>query len=230
MRIWLLGQIECKQFGIADEFMSKKKIHPFWRFVSIATLGGLRTRVRTQQKLIYLTFDDGPHPEYTPKLLELLRHYQARASFFLVGTECLKNAEIVQQIVEDGHLVGNHSTTHPDMQEMPVILQWREYAAADKILTQVLRRPSSEFSVRPPSGKVTWTSVFYSFMGRRRLYLWSRDSLDGTLDSRKVCDEFENSPVENGDVLLFHDDSSVCIEALKVLLPKWQQNGFRFVA
>jgi peptidoglycan-N-acetylglucosamine deacetylase len=210
--------------------MRKKTIHPFWRFASIATLGRLRTRVLTSKKRIYLTFDDGPHPEHTPVLLDLLQSYRAQATFFLIGSECLNHADIVERISQAGHRLGNHSATHPSFHRLPPISQWREYSRADEVLSNVSQRSSGQFSIRPPRGAVTWTSLVYSFARCRRLVLWSRDSLDSSLASDEVCEEFESLPVKNGDVLLFHDDSRVCIDALRKLLPRWKQQGFRFVA
>ena len=210
--------------------MSNEKIHSFWRFASVATFGWLRTRVITKEKVIYLTFDDGPHPEHTPELLDLLSEHNVRASFFLVGSECLKHASVVRRIFEEGHLIGNHTTTHPRMRRISVFSQWREYSSADKILSDVIAQSPPRFAVRPPSGKMTVTSVVFSACRLRRMVLWSRDSQDCQLSSMDVCLKFQKLPLQNGDVVLFHDDSSVCIGALRVLLPEWQRNGFRFIA
>ena len=209
--------------------MSKENIHPIWRIASIVTLGLLRTRVRTKERVIYLTFDDGPHPEHTPKLLALLRQFHARGSFFLVASECLKYESVVKQIVDDGHQIGNHSHTHPIVQSLSSLAQWKEYSAADQILAKVANcRPP--FALRPPRGNITLAALIYGLFFSRQLCLWSRDSLDGELSSREVCTAFLRKPIQGGDVLLFHDDSCVCIEALQVMLPEWQKNGFRFVA
>ncbi len=210
--------------------MSRQKIHLFWRFVSIATFGCLRTRVITREKEIYLTFDDGPHPKHTPELLDLLSQHEVRASFFLIGSQCMKNAPIVDRILLDGHRIGNHTATHPRMRRLSAIAQWREYCLADELLSEFKLQGGLRFPVRPPSGVMTVTSVLYCCCRFRRLVLWSRDSLDGHLTNEEVCLNFLESPLRNGDVVLFHDDSSVCVESLKVLLPEWKRMGFRFVA
>ncbi len=209
--------------------MSRQKIHLFWRFVSLATLGYVRTRVFTRKKEIFLTFDDGPHPQHTPQLLDLLSHHKVRASFFLIGSECFKNARIVDRIVREGHQIGNHTATHPRMCRLSTMAQWREYSSADELLSKFIVQPELRFPVRPPSGRMTVTSVVYCFFRFRRLVLWSRDSLDGQLTSKEVCLLFQESPLKNGDVVLFHDDSSVCVEALKILLPEWKRMGYRFM-
>lgn len=210
--------------------MSNEKIHSFWRFASVATFGWLRTRVNTKEKVIYLTFDDGPHPEHTPELLGLLSEHDVRASFFLVGSECLKHTSVVRRIFEEGHLIGNHTTTHPRMRQISVFSQWREYSSADKILSDVVAQSPPRFAVRPPSGKMTATTVLFSACRFRRMVLWSRDSQDYQLSCTDICLKFQKLPLQNGDVILFHDDSSVCIEVLRVLLPEWRRNGFRFIA
>ncbi len=77
---------------------------------------------------------------------------------------------------------------------------------------------------------MTVTAVVFSACRFRRPVLWSRDSLDCQLSSIDVCLKFQKLPLQNGELVLFHDDSLVCIEALRVLLPEWQRNGFRFIA
>ncbi len=77
-------------------------------FAARNTLGTI-TRVSTREPVIALTFDDGPHPEFTPRLLALLDRYQARVAFFLLGKSAQRYPEIVKQIAAAGHAIGNHS-------------------------------------------------------------------------------------------------------------------------
>ena len=74
---------------------------------------GTLTSVVTKEPLVALTFDDGPHPEFTPRVLEILRHHQAHATFFMVGAGAEKYQGIVRQVAREGHAIGGHSWDQP---------------------------------------------------------------------------------------------------------------------
>jgi len=81
-------------------------------------LMGIITHVETQEEVAALTFDDGPHPEYTPRLLEILERLQARATFFMVGEAAQRHREIVRRVADAGHAIGNHSWDHPSFPQI----------------------------------------------------------------------------------------------------------------
>ena len=85
------------------------------RLVAVTTNHGMETltHVETQDPVAALTFDDGPHPEYTPRLLQILEKYQARATFFMVGEAVNRYPGVVQRVAAGGHVIGNHSWDHP---------------------------------------------------------------------------------------------------------------------
>jgi peptidoglycan/xylan/chitin deacetylase (PgdA/CDA1 family) len=70
-------------------------------------------RVPTQEKVVALTFDDGPHPEFTPEVLDILKKENVKATFFMIGERMEKYPEIVKEVMKQGHLIGNHTYTHP---------------------------------------------------------------------------------------------------------------------
>lgn len=76
---------------------------------------GTITRAITQQPVVSLTFDDGPHPDFTPQLLEILERHQARATFFVVGEAAHRQPELLQQLALAGHVIGNHTWDHPSL-------------------------------------------------------------------------------------------------------------------
>jgi peptidoglycan/xylan/chitin deacetylase (PgdA/CDA1 family) len=182
---------------------------------------------RREPKL-YLSFDDGPHPDYTPALLDLLRAHNAKATFFLIGDEVQKYPDIVQRIVEEGHTIGNHSMTHPRMPQLTARDQLADIARADSVMARFNGRRRQMF--RPPNGRATVATIVNSMLKRRPLVLWSIDSMDYQLDAEQVAARLEKLTVRSGDILLFHDDGGAAHGALARLLPRWSGSGLRFAS
>src|SRR6266849_2574451 len=88
-------------------------------FAAVArNLIGTIAHVATRDAVAALTFDDGPHPEYTPRLLQILERHQARATFFMLGEKAHRYPELVQRVAQAGHAIGNHSWDHPVFPEI----------------------------------------------------------------------------------------------------------------
>lgn len=185
-----------------------------------------RTRDRTAR---YLSFDDGPEPAHTPKLLDTLARHGVKASFFLVGEKVEQFPEIVQRIVAEGHMIGNHSYSHWSFRNMTGRRQLDEVYRTDALLRLFDDRPHHR--MRPPHGYVGATLLMHFARRKRSLVYWSYDSLDyqdhpvATLIQR-----LRTNPPAPGDIVLMHDDSDKAADALDVLLPEWLGKGFRFDA
>lgn len=185
-----------------------------------------RTRDRAAR---YLSFDDGPEPAHTPKLLDTLARHGVKASFFLVGEKIEQFPEIVQRIVAEGHMIGNHSYSHWSFRNMTGRKQLDEVYRTDALLRLFDNRPHHR--MRPPHGYVGATLLMHFARRKRSLVYWSYDSLDyqdhpvATLIQR-----LRTNPPAPGDIVLMHDDSDKAAEALDVLLPEWLGEGFRFDA
>src|SRR6185312_1142105 len=130
-----------------------------------------------QGNALYLSFDDGPHPEHTPRLLDQLAAHGAHASFFLVGTQVEKYPQLAARIAAEGHLLGNHSWSHPSaFGKMTLQQQLHEIGRTDVLLAEFDQRSTHRF--RPPRGSFS-LSLLLHFAGRRRaIAYWSYDSLD----------------------------------------------------
>lgn len=185
-----------------------------------------RTRDRAAR---YLSFDDGPEPAHTPKLLDTLARHGVKASFFLVGEKIEQFPEIVQRIVAEGHMIGNHSYSHWSFRNMTGRKQLDEVYRTDALLRLFDNRPHHR--MRPPHGYVGATLLMHFARRKRSLVYWSYDSLDyqdhpvATLIQR-----LRTNPPAPGDIVLMHDDSDKAAEALDVLLPEWLGEGFQFDA
>ena len=88
--------------------------------------GIVKSRGSARDAAIYLTFDDGPHPEHTPRVLDLLARHGARGSFFVIGDKVRANPDLARRIAAEGHLLGNHSNTHPEFRALDLAQQLRE--------------------------------------------------------------------------------------------------------
>lgn len=186
----------------------------------------VRTSGSARSKTLYLTFDDGPHPEITLKLCQLLDRYDAKGTFFCIGEHIEKYPEIARQLIASGHLLANHSHTHKEFKNLSLVAQMEE---AERCQTAIRTlKPDSPNIFRAPQGKLSVPLLFKLISDKWHIVHWSYDSKDyrkGTLESQ--LEIFNNRAVLNGDVILFHDDNQVAIDLLEVLIPKWLNAGFK---
>lgn len=179
--------------------------------------------------LRYLSFDDGPEPGHTPKLLDTLAKHGVKASFFLVGEKIEQYPEIVQRIVAEGHMIGNHSYSHWSFSNMNLTKQLDEVYRTDALLRLFDNRPHHR--MRPPSGYIGAQLLLHFARRKRNLVYWSYDSLDyQDAPVETLIARLRDDPPAPGDIVLMHDDSDKAAEALDVMLPEWLAQGFGFAA
>jgi peptidoglycan/xylan/chitin deacetylase (PgdA/CDA1 family) len=180
-------------------------------------------RVATEEKVLYLTFDDGPIPEITPWVLEVLKRYDAKATFFCVGDNVRRYPSVFKQILQDGHAAGNHTYNHIsgwDSENIPYFHNVRHCANLVK---------SDLF--RPPYGRLTPKQV--QFLTRHyKIIMW--DVLSGDFDAAVTNEECLNnviSAARKGSIVVFHDSlkaSERMMYALPRVLEHFKQRGYRF--
>lgn len=205
------------------------KINPLWSVAAAVTANRLvRTRMSRRSNAVFLTFDDGPHPEHTPELLDLLKLHDARATFFLIGESAQANPDIVARIVAEGHSIGNHSMTHPRMSTLTARAQIAEIRRADAALARFNGR--TKYPFRPPNGRSTAAMLLYGLWRGQPTLLWSVDTLDYRLTADEVVARLGDAVPASGDILLWHDDNRTACDALRRLLPAWRAAGLRFEA
>ena len=162
-------------------------------------------RVPTRRRVAYLTFDDGPTPELSGHLLDLLARYEAKATFFLVGSRAERDAGLVRATVEGGHAVGNHTYTHPDAWRAPRAQVLRELERTTTLLEEQTQAPVRW--MRPPYGRFTHAMRSWSLARRQRLTMWDLmpgDFLPGATSGtiyRRV-----HADVRPGSVIVLHDN------------------------
>jgi peptidoglycan-N-acetylglucosamine deacetylase len=157
-----------------------------------------------------LTFDDGPHPVHTPKVLDILRQAGIKATFFVVGTQVRKYPELVRRIVAEGHALGNHSDNHPNLATVDRAEVVRQLAQLQSAVDSALGHPYELWQVRPPYGAMDSVAKEVIQSSGHMAVMWTVDSRDWRFrrnDALIVRSIF--SPTEGikarGGVILFHD-------------------------
>lgn len=184
------------------------------------------------QKLIALTFDDGPHPQYTPEILDLLNEYNIKATFFVLGQFAAKYPEIIKRQAREGHEIGNHTYSHINIKKVSLQKFKEEFDETQNIIYSLTGIESKVF--RPPYGYYDETKI-KTIDQTCNVILWSsrQDSKDWS--NPKVDKIVSNTilNIENGDIILFHDyvyyETNHTIEALKVIIPDLISKGYKFV-
>jgi peptidoglycan/xylan/chitin deacetylase (PgdA/CDA1 family) len=170
-------------------------------------LVGTITHVSTQSPVVALTFDDGPHPEFTPRLLDVLNKYQAHATFFMVGTTAQRYPELVKRVAQAGHAIGNHSWDHPSF---PLITKPERRAQIRACAEAIAPYGSRLF--RPPYGHQNTASRLDALWLGYRVITWNvvaYDWLDHDADwiTTRVIHE-----IRSGNIILLHDSLYHLIE------------------
>lgn len=179
-------------------------------------VNAVSSNAQVKNRQIALTFDDGPTP-FTLKVLDLLQQYNAKATFFCIGTQVEKHPLILQQILAQGHSVGNHTYTHTTkMGFLPANAVLQEIQLAERAIvahsgfTPTLYRPP--FGVTNPNIAKALNQTSYKVIG------WNIRSLDTVIAKEDVIFERVKKKVKPGAIILFHDTSDKSIAALTMLL------------
>ncbi|WP_452232906.1 polysaccharide deacetylase family protein [Lacinutrix sp. MEBiC02595] len=182
----------------------------------------LNSNPKTSKNQIAITFDDGPNPEFTPKVLALLNTYNAKATFFCIGKEIEMHPETFKSIVEQGHTIGNHTYSHStkfgffSVEEIVSELQQTNNIIKQQIgLEALLYRPT--FGVTNPRIKRALQIIKLHSIG------WNKRSLDTRNLSEKTILKRVTKNLKKGDVILLHDTSDKTIAVLEQLLLFLQQ-------
>ena len=182
--------------------------------------------IKTDDKKVYLTFDDGPQPGITEFVLDELKRYKAQATFFCIGKNVIEFPSIYQRILDEGHLVGNHTMNHLNGWKTSDKEYLENIASASDIIQSRL--------FRPPYGRITRFQLHQLSMNRFNLktIMWS--VLSGDFDETITSEQCYLNVIRNakaGSIILFHDSQKASLK-IKELLPKvlhyFTQNGFSF--
>lgn len=191
---------------------------PRWAFI----VSGPR---RSRQ--VCLTFDDGPDPEHTPRLLEVLREHGVEATFFLVGEQAAAHPRLVRQIALEGHAIGNHTYTHRPAEQISA----REFRH-ETIETHRLLKELSGVGprlLRPPSGKLTLAKLSQCWLSGHTVVLWDNDPKDfSSVSAQPIRDWFQGHPLKGGEIVLMHDCCPHLVDVLPDLIADARARGLEF--
>jgi peptidoglycan/xylan/chitin deacetylase (PgdA/CDA1 family) len=176
-----------------------------------------------EDRLVALTFDDGPHPQLTPRLLDMLEQEGVNATFYVVGSCASRCPEIVHRAFEGGNEIGNHSWSHPFLTRISLSLAAEEISRTDALLQSITGQVPN--TVRPPYGAMS-ESVRALAMPRPMM-LWDVDTNDWrTLNTYYV----ERAAIKSqGRIVLMHDIHPTTVAAVPTIIRDFKSRGFRFV-
>lgn len=186
--------------------------------------------IPTTQKTVYLTFDDGPIPEITEWVLNLLKKHDIKATFFCIGNNIEKNPHIFQKVINDGHAIGNHTFNHINGWNSDNSTYFENTEACRQSILHHSKKDSKLF--RPPYGKISRQQTKEIKNLGYKIVMWDVLSadFDTTITPQKCLDNVIKNAT-NGSVIIFHD-SIKAFTNLEYALPRvieyLKENGFRF--
>jgi peptidoglycan/xylan/chitin deacetylase (PgdA/CDA1 family) len=177
---------------------------------------------------IAMTFDDGPSPETTPRLLDILKQRNIKATFFMIGQNAERNPAIVKRILAEGHEIGNHSWTHPQLSKLP-----DDRVTEEINKTQNAIKDASGYApvlMRPPYGAITarqkeWIEKQFGLS----VIIWSVDPFDWKRPGASVIEQRILAGARPGAIVLSHDIHKQTVDAMPATLDALAAKGFKFV-
>lgn len=191
---------------------------------------GAVRRVATDEKIVALTFDDGPHPTETAKIVELLEKFGARATFFVIGENAEKYPDALRMVASNGHEIANHTYSHASLGRY----------SAQRIQNEISRAEDAVFSVsgvrptlfRPPEGVISKSVVDAAHDMGYDVILWNIDTRDWAhRGTAEIVDNIKKN-ISPGSIILFHDyigGERHTLDVLGIILPYLSSLGYEFV-
>ncbi len=184
-----------------------------------------------EEKVIYLTFDCGYENGNTENILDALEKHNASATFFVVGHYLESSPELVQRMVDDGHIVGNHTYSHPDMSEISSLEEFQEeLEAVESLYTEITGEEMVKY-YRAPQGKYSTENLQMAKDLGYSTFFWSLAYVDWNQDSQPTKEEaFEKliPRIHSGAIVLLHNTSQTNGDILDELLTQWEEMGYSF--
>jgi peptidoglycan-N-acetylglucosamine deacetylase len=177
-------------------------------------------------RAVALTFDDGPHPQFTPRLLDILRKYNVRATFFVVGrmAECCPN--LIKMEDAGGHLVANHTYHHVNLTRIPEDEVRVEWQACSDVIKSIIDK--DVLFCRPPGGDYDAEVIKAADETGLTTVLWTDDPGDYASPGDKVIETRVLDMISNGGIILLHDGVQQTIDVLPQIIETLQKKGFKF--
>ncbi|TAE54776.1 MAG: polysaccharide deacetylase family protein [Nostocales cyanobacterium] len=213
-KLQLPNNIKQKTFDIPQKFASKilRRVKP-----------------RNNEKVIALTFDDGPWTKSTREILDILKLNNVQATFFWLGTSLQKNPEIAREVVQAEHAIGNHTWSHPTQPINPITAKQEIECTAQLIYTTT---GVKTFLFRPAGGRLNNGLAAYAKTQKYAIFKWSVNSSDYSLSDPQLIVDNVIKGAKPGAIILLHDgmgDHTPTVKALPNIIKELKQQGYRFV-
>ena len=194
---------------------------------SIAVQVSENSSIRAEKTItakVALTFDDGPHPVYTPQLLDGLKERGVHVTFFVVGKNILGNEALLKRMETEGHLIGNHTYSHVKLSELDIARACAEVEKTNALICEVTGK-EPEF-IRPPFGE--WKKARECSFEMIPV-LWDVDPLDWTTKNTALVVERVLKDTKPGDIILLHDYYQSSVDAALEIVDALTERGYKFV-
>ncbi len=175
---------------------------------------------------VAFTFDDGPHPEFTPQILAILKEEKVQATFFCIGKNVADNPELSQRIADEGHTVGNHSYSHAYVFTDAKAVE--EHSKGREVIERIIGKRPAYF--RPPFGVMNPKIVSVVNTFGDSVIGWDLRSRDGTAGSEKEILKRVRKKIDGSTLLLFHDTNPHTPKILKEVIHLCRKNGMEIVS
>ena len=189
----------------------------------------LKSIIKLNSNHVLLTFDDGPHPKFTPIILEILSKHNIKAIFFIIGNKGKNNPKIVKRIIDEGHLIGNHSQNHnPMISLFSKSKLMKEIISAQNTIKEITSTNTNIF--RPPVG---YTNPNYAFVLQKlkiKCIGWTLRSYDTIYKTPEKLVKRLVSKTKPKSIILLHDNLLVTASALDKYINETKKNGIKFVS
>ncbi len=198
--------------------------------IAHAAEGTVYHRVSTEERVVALTFDDGPHPKTTDRILDVLAEHDAKATFFVIGKNLRLYGEATVRAVAEGHEIGNHTYSHPSLSHVEKGALLGELSRTEELIEDITGVAPTVF--RPPAGVYSGDVCRAATDCGLSVVLWNIDTRDWTGVSTAEIVKNVMKNITPGSIVLFHDyGGSEChtVAALKEILPRLSAAGYRFV-
>lgn len=187
--------------------------------------------INSKEKVIYLTFDAGYENGNVEKIVDILNDENVKGAFFILDNLIIKNPELVQKMIDTGHIVANHTMSHKDMSKMKSIDEFKaELESLEKLYFETFKEEMPRY-YRPPEGRFNENNLKWARELGYKTIMWSfayADWDNGKQPRAKYAIAKIRDNIHNGEVMLLHPTSSTNAEILKEIIVELKNQGFRF--
>ncbi len=201
----------------------------FLRIIPYAQAEVYKSAAITDKK-IALTFDDGPHYKYTAQILDILKKYGIKATFFVIGVNAEKLPSQVKRAHDEGHEIGNHTYSHPHLKNISVAQLESQIEKSSEVIEKITGSRPTLF--RPPEGYCENSVAATAEKMGYTVILWSQDTMDWAHNTPQKISKDILCSIKCGDIILFHDfitPDTPTPQALERIIPELLKMGYEFV-